>query len=159
MIGTLSHVSPRYRTPDVALLTAGLLAVAICAYATTTDDVIKAIALITGMSTNLLYWAYGIPIYLGLRNPTWRPHSTWHLGRLSRPIALLALLWIAIISILFLWWPTNQYTVQGTAMFAVLLLIYYVAWARHRFAGPRALPTTEVRHREQTVGEAAVAAD
>jgi amino acid transporter len=154
-----SHVSPRYRTPDVALLTAGLLAVAICAYAYTTDDVIKALGLITGMSTNLLYWAYGIPIFLGLRNPEWRSRSVWRLGRYSRPAAYAALTWIAIISMLFLWWPNNQYTVQGTAMFAGLLLIYYLAWARFRFAGPRTLSSVELRHREQVMGEAPVAAD
>lgn len=153
------RVNPRFRTPDVALITAGLLAVAICAYAYSTDDVIKAIGLITGMSTNLLYWAYGIPILLGLRNPEWRDRSVWRLGRYCRPTATIALIWIAIISILFLWWPNNKYTVQGTAGFGALLLVYYVGWARRRFAGPRTLSTTELLRREQLVGEAPAVAD
>jgi hypothetical protein len=91
------------------------------------------------MSTNLLYWAYGIPILLGLRDPVWRTRSVWRLGRYSRPAAVIALVWISPISILFLWWPNNKYTVQGTLGFA-LLLIYYFGWARRRFAGPAPSP-------------------
>ena len=40
------------------------------------------IAGVTGVSTVLLYWAYGLVIYLGLRgDQAWREERTWSLGR------------------------------------------------------------------------------
>ena len=46
------------------------------------------IAGITGVSTVLLYWAYGVCIFLGLRgDQSWRERQTWSLGGWSRPFA------------------------------------------------------------------------
>jgi hypothetical protein len=48
-----------------------------------------------------------------------------------------AVLWIAFISVLFLW-PTsgNAYTLLAYVVFLGALLVYYFAWARSRFKGP-----------------------
>jgi amino acid transporter len=148
-----SRVNPTYRTPDVAIATTGLIAVGICAVAQLTRDPITAIGLITAMSTNLLYWAYGIPILLGLRTSAWRERSMWSLGARSRPIATVALVWIGIISVLFLWRPDNTWAFNGTAVFLVLLLVYYVVWARSNFAGPRAMREEDLIRRESLLGE------
>jgi hypothetical protein len=61
----------------------------------------------------------------------------WKLGRFSKPIALVAVAWIAVISVLFLW-PTsgNAFTWLVYVVFLGFLLVYYFAWARSRFKGP-----------------------
>ena len=82
------------------------------------------LALITGMSTNPLYWAYGIPILLGRRTDARWPRAAWSLGDRSRLVAVVALGWIAVISVLFLWWPNNRVAATGTFWFGVLLVVH-----------------------------------
>jgi amino acid transporter len=97
-----------------------------------------AIAIVTAISTIALYWAYGVPIFLGIfGKQEWRDHAVWKLGRYSKPIAAVACLWIVVISFLFLW-PTsgNAFTWLVYVVFLGFLLIYYFAWARKRFKGP-----------------------
>jgi hypothetical protein len=46
-----------------------------------------AIAIVTAISTIALYWAYGVPIFLGVfGKQEWREHAVWRLGRFSKPI-------------------------------------------------------------------------
>jgi uncharacterized membrane protein len=98
------------------------------------------IAGITGVSTVLLYWAYGVCIYLGVRgNQDWRKEQVWNLGRWSVPVAWIAIAWIVFMSPLFLWIvpsynPAALPTVIG---FLLFLMVYYYGWARKRFAGPK----------------------
>jgi hypothetical protein len=97
-----------------------------------------AIAIVTAISTIALYWAYGLPIFLGMTgSQTWREQRVWSLGRYSKPIGVLALLWIAFISVLFLW-PTsgNAFTWLAFLVFLAFLVVYYLLWARNRFRGP-----------------------
>ena len=153
-----SHVSKTQRTPDVALGTAGLLAVLITVYAyiSARGDAAAAsvtIAIITGMSTALLYWAYGLPILLGLRSEEWRGRRAWSLGGRSRVLAIVSIAWIAIISILFLWRPDNEFAFRGTAGFLILLVLYYALWAARNFKGPQAMRAEELAAREREVGE------
>ncbi len=151
--GFFGHVSPHFRTPDVAIVPTGVLAVLICVYAYSTDDVIGSIALITGMSTNLLYWVYGIPILLGLRADALRWRSVWALDERCRLVAVVALGWIAVISVLSLWWPNNRYAATRTFWFGVLLVDYYVARAGRNFKAPQGLQTDDLLHRERLVDE------
>jgi amino acid transporter len=133
----LRRVSHRFRTPANAIV-----AIVVFSYLLTNAAFIAggftAIAIVTAISTIALYWAYGVPIFLGVfGKQEWRDHAVWKLGRLSRPIAALACLWIALISILFLW-PTsgNPWTLIAYVVFLGALLVYYFAWARRRFKGP-----------------------
>ena len=59
------------------------------------------------------------------------------MGRFSKPIALVAVVWIVVISVLFLW-PTsgNPWTLIAYVVFLGALVVYYFAWARNRFKGP-----------------------
>ena len=63
------------------------------------------------------------------------PSGSWAASRGRSPS--LACLWIALISVLFLW-PTsgNPWTLIAYAVFLGFLLVYYFAWARRRFKGP-----------------------
>ena len=133
----LRHVSHRYRTPANAIA-----AIVVFSYLLTNAAFIAggatAIAIVTAISTIALYWAYGVPIFLGVfGNQEWRQHSVWRLGALSRPIGALACLWIVVISVLFLW-PTsgNPWTLMTYLVFLAALVVYYFAWARTRFRGP-----------------------
>jgi amino acid transporter len=133
----LRHVSHRFRTPANALAI-----IVVFSYLLTNLAFIAggatAIAIVTAISTIALYWAYGVPIFLGVfGKQEWRDHAVWKLGRFSKPIAALALLWIVVISFLFLW-PTsgNPYTLIAYVVFLGALVVYYFAWARKRFKGP-----------------------
>ena len=133
----LRKVSHRYRTPANAIVT-----IVVFSYLLTNAAFIAgsftAIAIVTAISTIALYWAYGVPIFLGIfGKQDWREHAVWSLGRYSKLVAGIACLWIVVISFLFLW-PTsgNPYTLLAYAVFLGFLLIYYFAWARKRFKGP-----------------------
>jgi amino acid transporter len=133
----LRKVSHRFRTPANAIV-----AIVLFSYLLTNAAFIfggyAAIAIVTAISTIALYWAYGVPIFLGVfGKQEWRDHAVWKLGRFSKPIALVAVAWIAVISVLFLW-PTsgNAFTWLVYVVFLGFLLVYYFAWARSRFKGP-----------------------
>lgn len=133
----LRKVSHRFRTPANAIV-----AIVVFSYLLTNAAYIAgsftAIAIVTAISTIALYWAYGVPIFLGLfGKQEWRDHAVWKLGRFSKPIAAVACLWIVVISFLFLW-PTsgNPWTLIAYVVFLGALVIYYFAWARRRFKGP-----------------------
>jgi amino acid transporter len=133
----LRKVSHRFRTPANALV-----AIVVFSYLLTNAAYVAgsytAIAIVTAISTIALYWAYGVPIFLGVfGKQEWRDHAVWSLGRFSKPVAIVAVLWIVFISVLFLW-PTsgNAYTLLAYVVFLGALLIYYFAWARGHFKGP-----------------------
>ncbi|MGA3058165.1 MAG: amino acid permease [Candidatus Limnocylindrales bacterium] len=133
----LRKVSHRHRTPANAIV-----AIVLFSYLLTNAAFIAggstAIVIVTAISTIALYWAYGVPIFLGLfGKQEWRDHAVWKMGRFSKPVASLACLWIAFFSVLFLW-PTsgNPWTLIAYLVFLGFLLVYYFAWARRRFKGP-----------------------
>jgi amino acid transporter len=133
----LRKVSHRYRTPANSII-----AIVVFSYILTNAAYIAgsftAIAIVTAISTIALYWAYGIPIYLGIfGKQEWRGLAVWRLGRYSKLVGSVACLWIVVISFLFLW-PTsgNPYTLRAYAVFLIFLLAYYFVWARRHFKGP-----------------------
>jgi len=161
----LKKVSPRFRTPSISVVTitvASWLLIALIYVLTKAlgGDPFFIIAGVTGVSTVLLYWAYGVCIALGLwGDQSWREERTWSLGRWSRPIAIVAVVWIILITPLFLYpFPLNPAALATVVGFLVLLAVYYVLWARTRFAGPRRQGTdTELsdieREFERAAGE------
>ena len=156
--GFFSQVSRTQRTPAVALVTAGVLAVLITVYAYISGRGDPAatsvtIGIITGMSTALLYWAYGLPILLGLRSEEWKARRAWSLGGKSRVLQVISIIWIVIISILFLWRPDNEFAFRGTVGFMIVLVLYYALWAARNFKGPQALRPEELAAKEREVGE------
>jgi amino acid transporter len=131
----LKQVSERHRTPAVAVwvcvATAFLLALSSGAY-----DVITSISVIG------FYASYGLPIVVALRarRRGWLERGPWQLGRWSTPINSVAVIWIAFITVVQLLPPHLELGLWFAAALA-LLLIYDLAWARRRFAGPPALKT------------------
>jgi amino acid transporter len=133
----MRKVSHRFRTPANALAV-----IVVFSYLLTNAAFIAggatAIAIVTAISTIALYWAYGIPIFLGIvGNREWRDSAVWCMGRYSRLVAGISLVWIVLISFLFLW-PTsgNPWTLIAYVVFLLALAVYYFAWARSHFKGP-----------------------
>jgi amino acid transporter len=135
--GWLRHVSHRFRTPANAIV--GIVGFSfVLTMAAFIFGGSTAIVIVTAISTIALYWAYGVPILLGvIGKQDWRGQAVWSLGRFSKPIALVAVAWIVFISVLFLW-PTsgNPYTLLAYLAFLGFLLVYFFVWARRRFHGP-----------------------
>jgi amino acid transporter len=140
----LKKVSTRFRTPSIAVVTitiASWLLIALIYVLTKAlgGDPFFIIAGVTGVSTVLLYWAYGLVIFLGVRgDQAWRSERTWSLGTWSKPFAVISVIWIIMITPLFLYpFGLNPAALATVAGFVILLAVYYLVWARTRFAGPR----------------------
>jgi amino acid transporter len=146
----LKKVSHRWRTPSNSVIAISVLSwlLIVLIYVLVKlagGDPFFLIAGITGVSTVLLYWAYGVCIGLGLwGDQSWRDKQTWSLGRWSRPLAVLSVIWIILISPLFLFpYVLNPAALVTVGGFLVFLLLYYLVWARSRFAGPVPQGTAE----------------
>ncbi|HJQ39489.1 MAG TPA: amino acid permease, partial [Thermoanaerobaculia bacterium] len=131
----LKRVGGKHHTPFIAIIVTSLLSVAICVYA-------AAWFVVTSISTICLYLAYGIPIYLNLRNRIrksgefmTRDVAPWNLGRWSSALNAIAILWIAFITIVFML-PPNELVLWTMIGVAVLLTLYWWMFARWRFEGP-----------------------
>jgi len=136
--GWLKKVSHRYRTPANSLtaivVVSWLFSVAAFIVGTGT-----AIVIITAISTIFLYAAYGVVIYLGATTSEWLGERVWSLGRWSKPIAWVAVAWILVLMVLFSWPTSGNISWPFMVGTVVLLLIYYFAYARSRFKGPRSM--------------------
>ena len=161
----LKKVSHRYRTPAnsviaISLFSWLLIMLVYLIFKLAGADPLFLIAGIVGVSTVLLYWAYGICILLGLiGDQSWRERQTWSLGRWSKPLAWISVIWIILISPLFLYpFELNAASLATVAGFLALLLVYYFVWARSRFKGPVPQGTTaELEAIEREFEEAATA--
>jgi amino acid transporter len=143
--GWLKKVSHRYRTPANSLTAIvvvswlfTLAAFAVGASGGPGGGGI-AIIIITAVSTIFLYAAYGVVIYLGATTEDWRRERVWSLGRWSKPVAWLALAWIAILLVLFSFPTSGNISWPFMAVTVVLLVVYYFGWARARFQGPKVM--------------------
>jgi len=133
--GWIRTVSASTGAPAAAILLTGALAILVSLYA-------AAFAVITSVSTITLYLAYGIPIYLNLRNRwrkrgefTTRKTAPWSLGRRATIVNAVALAWILFIAVVFAL-PPNELVLWTMLLFLLILFVYWHAYARRRFRGP-----------------------
>jgi len=96
----------------------------------------------TSIATIGLYISYGIPILLSLIWPRNFKRGPFNLGAGSRPIAIIAVLWICFITIVFCLPTVNPVTSQTLNYTAVAVCIVgifafgsWFLWARHWFTG------------------------
>ena len=139
--GLWRRVSRKHQSPSAAIwlsvVVAWLAAVSSGAYQT-----------VTAISVIGLYLSYVIPVYLSWRNrlKTGRTmRGPWHLGRFSGAINLLALVWVAFISVV-LCIPDDMRAGKAIVALAALLGVFYLARERRRFPGP-AFQTTQADDR------------
>jgi amino acid transporter len=143
--GWLKRVSRRYRTPANSLTAIVLVSwlFTVAAFWAGAQGGPGgggiAIVIVTAISTIFLYAAYGVVIYLGATTEGWRAERVWSLGRLSKPIAWFALFWILVLLLLFSWPTSGNISWPFMALTVLFLLIYFFAYARSRFKGPRSM--------------------
>jgi amino acid transporter len=142
-----AHVSLRFRTPSygvwLAAALAFLLPCLIYGLVSTFPkhlDFTRLYPAVTGISTIGLYLSYGIPLLLKLRairRGVWtaRANGPWSLGNWSVPVNVIALGWIAFITVLFVL-PPNDLTGYIFDGALAALLVLYVACVRGKFRGP-----------------------
>ena len=98
----------------------------------------EAYPVVTSISVIGLYISYVIPIFLSLRRGRkgiLERRGPWHLGPYSKAVAVVALAWVAFISII-LSLPDDMRAGKAIATLAVLLVVLYIARERKRFPGP-----------------------
>ncbi|MGZ6123436.1 MAG: amino acid permease, partial [Myxococcales bacterium] len=126
----VASVSPRFRSPQVAVWVSAAMALLVAIWS-------DAYSAITAFSTVALYASYGLPVLFGLRARD-RSRGPWTLGRWSRVVNAIALLWIAACLVLFVL-PPNQKVGYTFAGCLAALALYWILWMRRRFRGPPVL--------------------
>jgi len=109
-----------------------------------------AYAAVTSIAVIGLYIAYVLPTFLRLRQGANFQRGPWHLGKWSTPIGVIAVTWVAIITVLFML-PTVSpitvtnfnYTIVAVAVVLGFAGIYWLVSARKWFIGPRVQGTPE----------------
>lgn len=146
----VSVVSPRWGTPANAIVVTSALAFIVTVYS-------AAYSVVTSMSTAALYLAYAIPIFLNLRNRrrgrgefTTQESAPWNLGRLGPLVNLIALAWVAFITVLFSI-PPNELAGLTLMTLGLALFCYWNFSQKSRFAGPRRASESEIERREEII--------
>jgi amino acid permease (GABA permease) len=135
------RINPRTRTPTNAIwLAAGGAFLLGLPYLWN----VTAYAAVTSIAVIGLYIAYVLPTFLRLRQGDDFERGPWHLGRWSRPIGVLAVAWVAFITVLFMLPQVNPVTAEtfNYTPIAVLVVvgfagIWWLVSARKWFSGPK----------------------
>ncbi|MFF7675283.1 amino acid permease [Actinacidiphila glaucinigra] len=142
------RINPRTKTPTNAVWLAALGALVLgLPYLIN----LTAYAAVTSIAVIGLYIAYVIPTFLRLGKGDDFERGPWHLGRLSRPIGVIAVSWVVFITVLFMLPQVSPVTVDtfNYAPIAVLVVLGFAAtwWfvsARHWFLRDRGPASVEV---------------
>ncbi|HLJ66789.1 MAG TPA: amino acid permease [Chloroflexota bacterium] len=109
-----------------------------------------AYAAVTSIAVIGLYIAYVVPTFLRLRAGSNFKPGPWTLGKWSRPVGIIAVTWVVIITVLFMLPTTHpitrdnfNYTVVAVGVVLVYATLMWVLSARHWFTGPRVQGTPE----------------
>ncbi len=131
----IATVSPSTGAPVGAILVTRALAVLVSLDA-------AAFTVLTSASTITLYLAYGIPVFLNLRNRlrrrgefTTSGTAPWNLGKKTVAINAVAVAWVLLITVVFAL-PPNELVLWTTLLFALFLALYWLLRARRSFRGP-----------------------
>jgi amino acid transporter len=137
-----AHVDGRFKSPIRAVWLAAFLS--FCLSLPSLGSSV-AFAAATSIATIGLYISYGIPILIGLIYPSSYnlKKGPFNLGVFSRPVALIATGWIALITVVFCLPTANpvdsqtlNYTVVAVGIIAIGSLSVWVFSARKWFVGP-----------------------
>jgi amino acid transporter len=126
------RVNKKHQTPAPAIWLCVVVAFAAALYS-------EAYSVITSISVIGLYFSYIIPILLVFRarraDVTAMHKGPWNLGRYSHAINIIAILWVAFISVVL---GLHDKMKAGKAIVALtlLLVLWYAISERKRFKGP-----------------------
>jgi amino acid transporter len=124
----LAKVSPRFKSPAVAIWVSAAMALVISLGA-------NVYSAVTSLSVLALYASYLVPIVCGFSKRKTRRRGPWSLGGWSAAANICAILWIAVCIVLFVL-PPDELAGYAFAGCLVLLLLYWFLWMRKRFKGP-----------------------
>ena len=151
------HRLNRGRTPRNAILLA-----VVCSFILAVPSLGSATAYVavTSIAVIGLYIAYAIPIFLRQFATDFKA-GPWDLGAWSRPIGWIAVIWVALISVLFMLPAASPITLNNfnyapVAVLGVIVIvtIWWLVSARHWFKGPVVQGTeAELKAIEESVGE------
>jgi amino acid transporter len=135
------RINPRTRTPTAAIwLAAGGAFVLGLPYLWN----VTAYAAVTSIAVIGLYIAYVMPTFLRLRQGDAFQPGPWQLGRWSRPIGIIAVAWVAFITVLFMLpqvSPVEAGTFNYTPVAVLVVLgfagIWWLVSAKNWFTGPK----------------------
>jgi amino acid transporter len=125
------RVSAGYSTPAPAIW----LSVVIALVATISSGTYAAV---TSISVIGLYVSYIIPVGLAWRargSAIHIPRGPWHLGRFGSTINVVAMMWVAFITVI-LAIPDNMRAGKTIVGLTIALGVWYLLVERHRFQGP-----------------------
>ncbi len=131
------HVSPRFRTPPVAVWVVATAAVLFTAYA-------EAYTTIAASAAVLLYVSYVLPTAIGViaYGRWWTAMGPWHLGRWFRPLAAVSVLGCGVLVVIGVQPPNEKAAYVLGGMVAVLAVMWF-AVARRTFPGPPQIGETK----------------
>jgi amino acid transporter len=123
-------VSPRFRTPTIAIWTVAAAATLFTIYT-------PIYSTITAVCTIFLYVSYVLPTALGLLayGQSWSQMGPWHLGRWYRPLAAVSVLACGGLLLLGIQPPNERAAVVLGGALAALAALWWCR-ARHSFPGP-----------------------
>jgi amino acid transporter len=135
----IKQIHPKWRTPVYSILITCSLAVAILLWS-------GAYYVVTAICVIMLYWAYGIPIFLNLHNKLRRrgeyttPETApWSLKRWGVLLNLISVVWIGLITV-FLVIPPNELVLWTTLLICLFMFLYWQVDVKQRFSGPARAP-------------------
>jgi amino acid transporter len=126
----LRRVSPRFRTPPIAVWVVAVLAVAFTIYT-------PVYSTITTVAVIFLYLSYGIPTFLGLlaHGRSWTSMGPWTLGRWYRPLAVVCMVGCFFLLVIGVQ-PPNESALWITLGAFLLAAGYWFGFERYYFKGP-----------------------
>lgn len=133
------HVDARFHSPVRTVWLAAFLAFCLALPSLGSSVAFSAA---TSIATIGLYVSYGIPILVGLIWPRHFKKGPFNLGKASRPVAVIACLWIAFITIIFCLpelTPVTSQTLNYTPVAVGIVSLGAFGswiWARTWFTGP-----------------------
>ena len=140
----IKQIDPKLRTPVWSILITCALAVIMLLWS-------GAFFIVTAISVIFLYWAYGIPILLNVRNKmrkqgeyTTPETAPWSLKKWGPVLNIIAIIWIGIISIALVI-PPNELVLWTTVIICLFMFIYWQVDAKKRFTGPKPTAEAELR--------------
>jgi amino acid transporter len=154
--GLIKRIHPKWRTPVNSILITCVLAVVMLLWS-------GAFYVVTAISVIFLYWAYGIPILLNLRNKmrkqgeyTTPETAPWNLKQWGPLLNIISVVWILLISIALVM-PPSELVLWTTVLICVFMVLYWQLDAKKRFAGPTKADEEELRRIETELAAAAKA--
>ncbi|HEX7775465.1 MAG TPA: amino acid permease [Parvibaculum sp.] len=156
----LAKVSPKRRTPVVAIWTAATLAwLFVWGASLVSIAGTSAYAIVVACTVIFLFFSFVIPITLGLfvyGSSKWPKMGPWNIGRAAYSLfALLSIVSMILIFVIGIQ-PPNDWALDITIGFLIVTAIVWVVFERRRFQGPPIGDMIAKRQAEIAAAEAAV---